>query len=131
MNVVIKRTCNTLHSGCFGVLHIAREPICVTLEETWLNNIPNESCIPAGSYKVVKYNSAKYHDVWEIQNVNDRSKILIHIGNTEKDTAGCILVGTYFAKFGKKRGVAESGKAMDYLRELLPDEFMLTIEDHF
>ena len=30
----------------------------------------------------------------EILNVPNFQYILIHIGNTEKDTAGCILVGT-------------------------------------
>jgi len=131
MEALLKRTCNSYKSGCFGVLHIENEPICVTLEETWLNNIRDESCIPEGVYKVVKYSSSKYKDVWELKGVDGRVYILMHTGNTELDTAGCILVGKYFADFGERRGVADSKNTLKLLKGLLPDEFMLTIENCF
>lgn len=131
MDVTIKRVSNTYNSGCFGALLINNVPYCVTLEETWLDNIPNESCIPAGCYKVVKHNSHKFGDVWKILNVEGRTDILMHIGNTELDSTGCVLLGKYFADFGDKRGVADSKNTLNMLKSLLPDEFMLTIEDCF
>lgn len=131
MNIVIKRTCNTYQSGCFGVLHINDEPYCVTLEETWLNNIPNESCIPAGCYKAVKHNSHKFGDVWKILNVTNRTDILLHCGNFEVDTEGCILVGKYFFGDKGKKGISDSKETLKMLKSLLPNEFMLTIKDCF
>ncbi|MEO1945369.1 MAG: DUF5675 family protein [Candidatus Thioglobus sp.] len=67
--------------------------VCCTLEPTWADNKRNISCIPAGEYNVVKYSSEKYPEVYEVQDVPGRSKILIHAGNFYKDTKGCILVG--------------------------------------
>lgn len=129
MLIVLRRVSTNLQSGTFGVLVINNEPICVTLEETWLDNVPMESCIPAGSYECRKYSGTKYKNVWEVRNVKGRSAILIHNGNTERNTAGCILVGEYYAQFGKQRGVANSMKTLNMLRGLLPDRFTLHIED--
>lgn len=51
-------------------------------------------CIPAGRYKVVMYNSPKFKALRPlICDVPGRSGILIHEGNTAKDTLGCVLVG--------------------------------------
>jgi len=130
-NVIIRRVTTSLRDGTFGVMIWRGNPICVTLEETWLDNIPRESCIPADSYECRKYSGTKYKDVWEVRNVKDRTAILIHWGNTERNTAGCILVGEYFADFGQQRGVANSVKTFAMLRNTLPDKFNLHIEDCF
>lgn len=131
MKVVLKRVSSTVKDGTFGTLLIDDVPICVTLEETWLGNIQQESCIPAGAYKVKAYSGTKYKNVWQVYGVPNRSAILIHWGNTERDTVGCILVGRSFATFGDRRGVESSAKTIEMLRGLLPDEFMLYIEDCF
>lgn len=128
---VIHRNSSDKHHGTFGVFHINGLPICVTLEETWLNNTPNESCIPEGVYECVKYSGTKYKDVWMVKGVPNRSAILIHWGNTERNTAGCVLVGKYYAQFGDRRGVADSKKTIEMLRKKLPDKFHLTFMDHF
>jgi hypothetical protein len=105
--------------------------MCVTLEESWLDNIPQESCIPAGSYECRKYSGTKYKNVWQVYGVPKRSAILIHWGNTERNTSGCILVGKYFAQFGEQKGVEDSKVTFEMLRRELPDRFMLHIEDCF
>jgi hypothetical protein len=64
-----------------------------TLELPWADNQKMISCIPEGEYSVTKRNSDKYGDHWHIQDVPDRSLILIHHGNYHKDTKGCILLG--------------------------------------
>ena len=127
----ISRVCSTVKHGTFGVFMIKDVPICVTLEETWLDNMRRESCIPEGVYTVRKYSGTKYKDVWQIYGVPNRTAILIHWGNTERNTAGCVLMGRYFAKFGDRHGVADSRKTIDMLRKKLPDEFRLYIEDNF
>ncbi|MFY7936631.1 MAG: DUF5675 family protein [Flavobacterium sp.] len=131
MKIILRRVSTNLQSGTFGVLVVNNEPMCVTLEETWLDNIPLESCIPAGSYECRKYSGTKYKDVWEVRNVPQRSAILIHWGNTERNTSGCILVGKYFAQFGASKGVADSKATFEMLRRELPDRFNLHIEDCF
>lgn len=127
----LSRISSTLKDGTFGVLFVDDRPICLSLEETWLNNIPQESCIPEGMYTVRKYSGTKYKDVWQVYGVPKRSAILIHWGNTERNTAGCILMGKYFADFAGTRGVADSKSTIDMLRSVLPDEFRLYIENNF
>ena len=52
-----------------------------TLELAWKDNERRVSCIPAMIYNVIKHKSPKFGDSFWIQNVPDRSEILIHIGN--------------------------------------------------
>jgi hypothetical protein len=131
MKIILRRISTNLQSGTFGVLVVNNEPMCVTLEESWLDNIPQESCIPAGSYECRKYSGTKYKNVWQVYGVPKRSAILIHWGNTERNTSGCILVGKYFAQFGEQKGVEDSKVTFEMLRRELPDRFMLHIEDCF
>jgi hypothetical protein len=68
--------------------------------------VPSETRIPAGSYKVelrttggfnARYKK-KFPDIHQgmlhVQDVPGFEYILIHIGNTDENTAGCLLVGT-------------------------------------
>ena len=131
MKVVLHRVENA-KDGVFGVFSIDGKPFCVTLEEEWLNNAPRMSCIPAGTYQCSKYSGTKYKDVWIVENVPNRSAILIHWGNTNDNTIGCILVGQYYADFPNgKRGIANSVKTYELLRKALPQKFTLEIKDHF
>ena len=100
-------------------------PLCVTLEDPWLGNETNISCIPEGEYIVEAFNGNKFKNVWKLQDVKDRTDILIHAGNTVKDTHGCILVGSTF----NGNTISNSQSALDFLRDVLPDEFLLIIEN--
>ena len=52
------------------------------------------TCIPFGKYKVVPFFSPKFQRyVPRLLNVPSFEGILMHRGNTERDTAGCIIVG--------------------------------------
>lgn len=94
-----------------------------TVERPWLGNRPFESCIPQGVYAVEAYSSPKYPDVWELQEVPGRSKILIHAGNWASDVQGCIAVGMGLRDWG----VSSSRVAMAKLQELLPERFTLNV----
>lgn len=94
-----------------------------TLELPYLNNQRNISCIPTGTYKLLKHTSPKFKECFLLENVKDRGNILIHAGNYTKDTQGCILVG--FKK--QDNAIFESRKALNYLLETLPDETELII----
>lgn len=79
-----------------GDLFINEEFICNTLEDVFREKkIAKETCIPYGKYDIIINMSPKYKRLMpRLLNVPNFEGILIHSGNTIKDTAGCILVGT-------------------------------------
>jgi len=80
-----------------GELFINGERFCDTLENPWLDNQRNISCIPAGEYPVrLRYpreSATREYLHLLVQDVPNRDYILFHRGNFPKDTSGCILVG--------------------------------------
>ena len=80
-----------------GELFLNGERICDTLENPWVDNQRNISCIPEGVYPVrlrlPRESATRDYIHLLVKDVKDRDYILIHIGNTAKDTSGCILVG--------------------------------------
>lgn len=114
--------------GTFGQLMDGRgNPLCLTCELPWNDNHPQTSCIPAGTYKVIRHNSPDHPDTWEVMNVPGRSAILIHNGNTKLDSRGCILVGDKFGTVNDYPAVLNSVATMQRLRAILPSDFVLTI----
>lgn len=106
-----------------GVLCLGDRALCVTLEKPWLGNRRNVSCIPDGRYDVQPFSGVRYRDVWQVMDVPQRSYILFHAGNSVADTDGCILVGRAF--HGAR--ILHSRDALDMLRRVLPDRFVLDI----
>ena len=80
-----------------GELFLDGERICDTLENPYINNKRNISCIPEGVYDVrlrlPRESATRNYVHLLVQEVPDRDWILFHRGNTAKDTSGCILVG--------------------------------------
>ncbi len=106
--------------------------LCVTLELPWKGNAHNVSSIPAGEYTAHRRMSPKRgYEVFELDNVPDRSNIELHIGNLVTDSSGCILLGSAFGLLGEKHGVIRSGEAfrafMDAMRGV--DSFTLVVLD--
>ena len=82
-----------------------------TIEKPWKDNTPYKSCIPADTYDLVRVNSPKYgENMWEIQDVPNRTHILIHVANWSKDVLGC--VGLARGLFKDLEGVSNSGNAV-------------------
>lgn len=80
---------------------------CFGLEDEYREDkVASETRIPAGSYKVGLRNTGgfnaryeqKFSDIHQgmlhVQDVPGFEFILIHVGNTDENTAGCLLVGT-------------------------------------
>jgi hypothetical protein len=80
--------------GVFGRLQYSKEKALYTVERPWLQNKRNISCIPVGTYplKLERFHRGDYEAIG-LQNVPERSQILIHIANTMNDVQGCIGVG--------------------------------------
>jgi len=80
-----------------GELFLNGERICDTLENPWVDNQRNISCIPEGVYKVrlrlPRESGTREYIHLLVKDVPNRDWILLHRGNTAKDTSGCILVG--------------------------------------
>lgn len=61
--------------------------------------VAGRTAIPAGDYRVTVAPSPRFgQDMIRVLDVPHFRGILIHAGNTEEDTAGCILVGRNTAK---------------------------------
>lgn len=114
--------------GIVGQLMLDGRQLCLTLELPWDGNLPGRSDIPAGTYQVVPHDSPAHPHTWEVAGVPGRSGILIHNGNTEADSRGCILVGSSYGKLDGRTAVLNSVQTLDMLRETLPARFLLTIE---
>lgn len=73
---------------------------CDTLELPWLDNEPNVSCIPTGTYHCTLQ---PFHatEMYQLSDVSGRFAIFIHNGNfatgNKVDTEGCILLGSSFS----------------------------------
>jgi len=109
--------------GTFGVLRIDKELLCWTLEPADRLNQQSRSCIPAQQYTCRRYSSMKYPDSFEITGVSNRTKILFHAGNTDDDTAGCVLLGETIGKLSGNRALLNSGATFRrFLAELASDD---------
>lgn len=127
MNLDLHRFSYTAN-GTFGEIYMNGEHLCFTCELPWQDNKTGISCIPAGTYECQPHDGVKFKRVWELENVPNRSAILIHNGNTVDDTDGCILVGDALGKLYGRPAVMNSQEMLGHLREVLPDTFTLTIK---
>lgn len=107
MNFTLKRdTYNQKET--LGKLSTDGLHLCETLELPWKENKRNISCIPKGTYKMVKRYTAARGWHLRIINVPGRSLILIHSGNTHKDIQGCICPGLKRGQIGTENAVLNS-----------------------
>ena len=89
-----------------GILLIDGMFECYTLEDQYQAvKVMHETCIPEGEYEIKfrkvggfheryskRYQNAHYGMLW-LQDVPGFTYILIHSGNTDQHTSGCLIVG--------------------------------------
>lgn len=126
-----------------GDLYIDGKFFCNTIENTVRKlptNCPNtpkgstckcrgkvyaQTAIPEGTYKITMEHSPRFkRKLPFLHNVPHFIGILIHSGTTEKDSAGCLIVGKNTIK-GK---VTESRVTSDKLNTILTKEKQITIQ---
>jgi hypothetical protein len=112
-----------------GELLFRGKLVAKTLELAWKNNDKKISCIPTGIYKIVRRYTAKHGNHFHIQDVPNRDMILIHKGNFNFHSLGCILVGKDHIdmNYDGYKDVTSSKDKMIELNRLLPLEFELII----
>jgi hypothetical protein len=89
-----------------------------SLELPWLDNKGRVSCIPTGNYKARKHNSPKFGSSLWLQDVPNRSEILIHKGNYYSDILGCILIGRFLRDINND-GLIDVVDSQNAVKELL------------
>lgn len=113
-----------------GELQVDNGFTCKTLELPWRDNQRRISRIPEGNYIAIPHISPRFgNSIW-IQNVPNRSEILIHLGNYHRDTLGCILVGKDFYDIDNDGhvDVTMSRVTMEDLYDVIKDNAQIEIE---
>lgn len=115
----------------FAVENGRREFLAYTLEDEYrTEKVFGETRIPEGIYPLALRTEGGHHQrytkrfaaihegmLW-VQDVPNFKWILIHIGNSDDDTAGCLLVGTFPANWGSRIIDSERAYLKVYTRVL-------------
>ena len=143
MNFILKRDTYT-RDGIFGHLLFegTEEVYAAILEHPYLQ--PDGSYLPkvtAGTYTCLKGDhklEGMDHTfiAFELQNVppfqgNNVSGILIHVGNTERDSSGCLLIGQDPPVYQRGKFIVNSRDKFNNFMKMqqVVEEFTLTIID--
>lgn len=152
MKILLRReTKQPDHNCTLGLLFLGDLSL-VTIERPWIpssicrGGTKGVSCVPAGSYKLVRHNTDAHPMTWALVNEDldvvhfpgdsdssaARTAVLIHPANWPFELRGCIAPGTRTA-IDPKHGymVCDSRKAMKLIQDRMPwtDEHTLEISE--
>lgn len=102
-----------------------------SMELNWDDNRENTSCIPVGEYNCVMHESPKFGRVYIVENVPNRSQILIHPANWAGDTKlnlrcqlnGCIALGRAIGDVIGQKGLLSSRDAVEGLKNDMEERY--------
>lgn len=130
MNLVLKRTKKDL-TGIYGDLYTEDGKfIAKTLEHAYLADGGVVPKVPHGDFRCVRGNhqlhSGLKFETFMVTGVPNHQGILFHVGNYNRDSEGCILLGLVDIP----DGIGKSGDAFRQFMELQKDrqEFFLKVE---
>ena len=118
--------------GTFSTLH--REDgskVCCIVERPWLNNQPNKSCIPEGTYNLQPHDSPKFGKCYALNAAtlgvtpygpSLRTHVLVHKANLVSQLQGCLAPGTGFGVVNNEWAVMSSGVAFNVFMNELNNE---------
>lgn len=89
------------------------EFICYAIEdEIRERKVKGETAIPYGTYNIgIRYSPRFGPNMLWVKNVPGFEYILIHTGNTDDDTEGCLILGMRIGQLNGKRAVLDSKAA--------------------
>lgn len=139
MTLLLKRWCGPEYT--IGKLYINGTYFCDTLEDKTVDlnksgkfddgekKVWGKSSIPFGTYQIILTVSPRFKRVLpRLLNVPHFSGILIHRGNTAKDTDGCILVGENKVKGKVINSTPYEIKLVQLMKEAVKKGEKITIE---
>lgn len=113
-------------------LYVNGDFVCYILEDSIrAEKIAGRTCIPEGRYTLAlnawagmnsKYlpRMGKVHEgMIEVRGIPDFSLVFIHMGNSHRDTAGCLLTGSYYRLMDGDYEVLQSAQAYKRVYTLL------------
>ena len=132
MNLTLQRT-QIDSTGCYGILKAEDVSfLAVTLEHAYNNGQGSYTPkIPANTYTCIVgehqlAGASGPEELYELQDVPNHTNILIHAGNWENNSSGCILVGQ--SKQGNM--ITNSRATLEKIMKLQNEEpFELTVLD--
>lgn len=112
MNTLVLERFSYAPTGTFGTLRCGDKEF-YTCERPWLSNQEGKSCIPEGVYSLGKRYSpmmkrttgGEFEEGWEVQDVPNRTFIMIHPANFVQQLKGCISLGLGFQIIPDKQGI--------------------------
>jgi hypothetical protein len=125
MNVELLRLTSQKLPYTHGVLLFNGTPELATHELPWKGNQKQISCIPEGIYFCKRVNNRRtlgglfIPTTFLVDEVPDRSGILFHVGNWNKDTNGCILPGVSWSFGNNEAMVSDSSRGFSKFLRLL------------
>jgi len=134
MNIILHRTEESA-DGIFGVMTDEfGNQICATLEHAFDSGLGNGTFspkVPPGTYTCIKGQHQLAHMshpfvTYMLQNVPNHTNILIHMGNYNSDSDGCILVGEIRSGNAITNSVVTLNKFLAMQNSI--DTFTLTVE---
>ena len=133
MNILVDRFTSDSDSTVSRV-HVDNKFVCFGLEDEYREKkVASETRIPAGTYSILLRKEGGFHGKYvrrfpdmhrgmlHVQDVPGFQYILIHIGNTDEDTAGCLLVGEQAVTSKGEMRVNLSGNAYKEFYPLVVD----------
>lgn len=124
MNITLSRISSN-HESTLGFLSIDGQFLCFTLEDEKRNvKVRGETAIPTGTYRITlrdfggkhqkylaHYGSQFHKGMLWLRDVPNFQYILIHVGNDDDDTEGCILLGENAIGNKVRDGFVESSRS--------------------
>lgn len=116
----------------FDITDGVRKFLCYTLEDEHREDkVMGETRIPSGTYNITLRTTGGFHGRYEkkygemhkgmlwVRDVPNFEYILIHTGNTDEHTAGCLLLGdSQQANFGSSNGMV--GSSVNAYKRIYP-----------
>lgn len=125
------------NESTLGILYLVNDGtnqkdfLCFTLEDQKRSvKVYGETRIPEGTYKIEYRKEGGYHNKYtkrfpsihrgmlEVRDVPNFTHILLHCGNTDNDTDGCLLVGNVISQNITKDGFL--GQSTDCYKRIYP-----------